>query len=402
MSEYKVYKGTNKKATFSIGSLRGARMRIYALIVADKGKYPYTVRQDKTYVADVSARMVNGAIASVIWDGADGRKFRVLPDGGMESMSIVKEPRPTARMTREEDLPDNTKERWNRKVGWGKQRTGNMPVPERANVRKKNDKGELVNLNKGRWVIVRRDDRNNSMSFMSANGEWTFNIKEALRYTDDRMVKVNGESVKIKGDKVKATNVARRLNKERKSRKVTYFVAKIAVDKKTNEATGLLIAVGTDNEGKRMEVVEHIAPAPSSWSDKGGLVLSLDGQIVKRAMNLDTARLIATTLCGYTKTVAISKNRNGTTEPLGIVNLGKDGYVWWSLKETPTHAYDVKGRRVNTVERVGVHKFAIQVDGSVKPLQVGESMEDQRNRRLVEEFAKSGINFKVETVRKRK
>ena len=50
-----------------------------------------------------------------------------------------------------------------------------------------------------------------------------------------------------------------------------------------------------------------------------------------------------------------------------------------------------------------VNKYAIdESDGSIRKIQVGESATDKRNRRLAEEFARNGINFRVEDTRKRR
>ena len=249
---------------------------------------------DLTYEGETF--VYNGIVA---WKDKEGKIWGVNSDG---SLSIN---------------PDMAKRKEEREAKrWGKYKTvkgSNVPVP---------DRGKKV----GKWAVAVRNDRTGSIRFISKDGKLTYNIQDAMQYFDT--VTIKGE--KIAGDRGKAREVVTRMNKERKSKDIKWFVAHLDVDKVT-----LYDSDGNPVKDAKGNVKTRKAPVGISKSDidfkpqQGftktdvrSFILSIDGKNVGRERTIEEARLRAIELAGYTKNVAISKIKGSLPVPVGYVNKG--------------------------------------------------------------------------------
>lgn len=318
----------------------------------------------------------NGIVA---WKDKDGKIWGVNSDG---SLSVN---------------PDMAKRKEEREAKrWGEYKTvkgSNVPVL---------DRGKKV----GKWAVAVRNDRTGSIRFIGKDGKLTYNVQDAMQYFDE--VTIKGE--KIAGDRGKAREVVTRMNKERKSKDIKWFVAHLDVDKVTLYDSDGNPVKDAKGKVKTRKVPVGITKSDAVIHQQGftktdvrSFIVSLDGQTVARESSIEDARLRAIEVAGYTRNVAISKIKGSLPVPIGYVNRGLNGYYYWTVKVIDRRARDVKGRGVDVAPYVIVNKYSINdKDGSITKVQVGESATDIRNRKLAEEFAKNGINFRVEDIRKRR
>lgn len=273
-------------------------------------------------------------------------------------------------------------------------------------------KAVTVNDTEGDYVIAVRNDNTGSVRFMGRGG-LTSNPKYALKYSKKTA------STEVKSDKAKAGIVAKRLNKERPSMSGhEYFVTELEYGTKK------------DDKGKEKKDYDNPLrikgsktdfdiPSRASPFDEGRYIISYNGREADisdkgaRARNSNGARkkaiqiLSAMPLSMGVTSVAISQIVGGVTNPLGIVKLvregGVDSFQWWTRKIITKPAYDVKGRRVEGSRYVIVVRFTLDADGKpVKQIRKTEGEKEQareqaRLEEMQREFAKAGINFKVDT-----